>query len=100
MDNEVTKIIQFSDLREGLGIETVYGKQITHNFTRHTHRTLCIGLVEEGVRIFCCRKQKYEVIPGQVFIIPPGESHTCSGKEQESLIASFSRYGKCDNWEE
>ena len=75
--------IQFLDFGEDLGVETVYGQQVIHHFTRHTHRTLCLGIIEEGVRIYCCRQQRYEVIPGQVFIIPPQEAHTCSTNEQE-----------------
>lgn len=75
--------IRFSDFRENLGVETVCGQQVTHSFARHTHRTLCIGIVEEGIRMYCCRQQRYEVSPGQVFIIPPEEAHTCSTKGQE-----------------
>jgi len=74
--------INFYDFRKTLGIEVICGTDVKHNFSRHTHRTLCIGLVEQGVRSILCRGEKYEVIPGQVFIIPPDEVHSCgSGGE-------------------
>lgn len=74
--------IYFHDFKKTFGLEVVYGKDVRHNFSRHTHRTLCIGVVEQGVRIILCRGEKYEVVPGQVFIIPPNEVHSC-GSEGE-----------------
>ena len=67
----------FYDFKKELGVEIVYGSQVKQDFSRHTHRMLCIGIVELGVRIFLCRGVRYEVIPGQVFIIPLDEEHAC-----------------------
>ncbi|MBP2656641.1 MAG: transcriptional regulator, AraC family [Firmicutes bacterium] len=64
-------------MREALGVETVYGRHVSHDFSRHTHKTLCIGIVEQGVRIFLCRGERYEVAAGGIFIIPPDEAHSC-----------------------
>lgn len=72
-----TGTFQFHDFKNSLGIEVVYGKHVTHDFSRHTHRTLCIGVIEHGMRAFFCRGIRYSVKPGQVFIIPPNEAHTC-----------------------
>ena len=69
--------LQFRDFREALGIETVYGEQMGHDFPRHTHRSLCIGLVEQGKRIFLCRGEEHTATPGQIFVIPPHVAHTC-----------------------
>jgi len=88
---QVTRRIDFSDFRENLGVETVYGQQVIHRFTRHTHRTLCIGIVEKGILHYCCRQKEYEVSSGQVFIIPPEEIHTTEGQEEvtyRSLLIS------------
>lgn len=67
----------FHDFRDSLGIEVVYGKHVTHDFSRHTHRTLCIGVIEDGMRTLLCRGNEYKVIPGQIFLIPPNEAHSC-----------------------
>ena len=69
--------LQFRDFREALSIETVYGEQTGHDFPRHTHRSLCIGLVEQGKRIFLCRGEEHTAMPGQIFVIPPHVAHTC-----------------------
>lgn len=76
-----TGTIQFADYRETLGIELVYGQQIAHTFSRHTHRTLGLGLVEQGIRVYTCRGETYEVTAGQVFIIPPHEEHCCQAAD-------------------
>ncbi|WP_176215408.1 AraC family transcriptional regulator [Sporomusa malonica] len=74
--------IHFYDFRKTFGLELIRGRHVRHNFSRHTHRTLCIGVVELGVRFILCRGERYEVIPGQVFVIPPDEAHSCgSGGE-------------------
>ena len=80
---EIVGRIDFLDFRENLGAETVYGQQVRHSFTRHTHRTLCIGIVEDGVFHFGCRQQQYAIRAGQIFIIPPEEPHACSTEGQE-----------------
>ncbi|NMC31158.1 MAG: AraC family transcriptional regulator [Veillonellaceae bacterium] len=69
--------LQFQDFRETLGVETVYGEQMGHEFPRHTHRSLGIGLVEQGKRIFRCRGEELTATPGQLFVIPPQVAHTC-----------------------
>lgn len=69
--------LYFGDFRDTLGVEVVWGRQVRHDFGRHTHRTLCVGVVEAGVRILECRGERYEVAPGQVFVIPPGQAHAC-----------------------
>jgi AraC-like DNA-binding protein len=72
----VDKIL-FYDFKRTLGVEVVHGTDVKHAFSRHTHRTLCIGAVEQGVRVLLCRRERFEVNPGQVFFIPPGEAHAC-----------------------
>ncbi len=74
--------LRFFDLRQSLGVELVWGKQMQHTFSRHTHSSFCIGIVEHGRRILHCRGQCYEILPGQVFIIPPAEPHVC-GENKE-----------------
>ena len=61
----------------------VYGRLVTHAFTRHTHRALGFGLVEQGIRMYQCQGKKHQVEPGQVFIIPPNCEHICSSVNSE-----------------
>jgi len=68
----------FHDFRDSLGVEVVYGKHVTHDFSRHTHRTLCLGIIEDGIRTLLCRENEYKVTPGQIFLIPPNEAHSCA----------------------
>lgn len=81
--------INFYDFRKTLGLEIVFGKHVRHNFSRHTHRTLCIGLVEQGTRIILCRGERYKIIPGQIFIIPPDEAHSCGSEERPHTYRLF-----------
>ncbi|MBP2637749.1 MAG: AraC family transcriptional regulator [Firmicutes bacterium] len=69
--------IQFADYRKTLGVELVYGNEVTHEFTRHTHRTLGLGIVEQGLRLYWCQDKSYHVKHGQIFIIPPNCEHGC-----------------------
>lgn len=69
--------ITFVDYRRTLGVELVYGHQVTHAFTRHTHRTVGFGLIEHGIRLYQCQGKSYQVEAGQVFIIPPNCEHVC-----------------------
>ena len=69
--------IHFVDYRKTLGVELVYGNQVTHAFTRHTRRTLGVGMVEQGLRLYRCQDKSYQVKPGQIFIIPPNCEHGC-----------------------
>lgn len=75
--------IHFADYRTALGVELVYGNRVTHVFTRHTHRTLGFGLVEQGLRIFECQGKSYQIEPGQVFIIPPYCEHICKSANNQ-----------------
>jgi len=77
MKRTKTGDFHFRDFISILGIEVVYAKHVTHDFSRHTHRTLCIGIIEHGQRSFICRGTKYNVKPGQFFVIPPNEAHSC-----------------------
>jgi len=78
MKQVTTGTYLFQDLRNSLGIEVVYGENVSHDFSRHTHRALCVGAVEVGVRTLLCRGNEYKVSPGQIFLIPPNEAHACS----------------------
>ncbi|MBP2643798.1 MAG: transcriptional regulator, AraC family [Firmicutes bacterium] len=78
--NKLAGKIRFYDFKKTLGIEIISGSYVKHNFPRHTHRTLGIGVVEEGTRIISSRGERFKVTPHQVFIIPPNEAHSCESE--------------------
>lgn len=90
---QLNRKINFYNLKKALGLEVVLGRQVRQSFSRHTHRNLCIGIVEQGTRILLCRGERYGITPGQVFIIPPEEVHACGSEEKPHTYRLFLR---CD----
>jgi len=90
--------IQFFDFRAELGLELVHGRAVGQTVARHTHRALCVGLVEEGTRVFTCQETTYCVKAGEVFLIPPHEVHVCNVSSEphtyKLLLASSLFYGE------
>ena len=82
-------VINFYDFRKTLGLEVICGSHVRHNFSRHTHRNLCIGVVEQGIRTILCRGENYEVGSEQVFIIPPDVAHCCESKGEPHTYRLF-----------
>lgn len=81
MKKKETGKIYFFDFTKTIGIEVVSGKNIKHDFSRHTHRNLCLGIVKDGKRTFVCQDQQYEIMHDMIFIFPPKTSHSfCSGE--------------------
>ncbi|HOO64374.1 MAG TPA: AraC family transcriptional regulator [Synergistaceae bacterium] len=58
-------------------IRALWGKGMRHAFSRHLHTSLCVGLVKEGKRSLFVRGRWYELGPGSLFLLPPGEPHEC-----------------------
>ncbi len=58
-------------------VRALWGEGIRHTFRRHFHSSLCVGLVEEGIRTLSLRGVTYELRPGTLFLLPPGEPHEC-----------------------
>lgn len=44
---------------------------------RHVHESYCIGLVEHGARIISTRNAEIRVLPGEIFVLNPGQPHAC-----------------------
>ncbi|WP_328793778.1 AraC family transcriptional regulator [Heliomicrobium undosum] len=72
------------------GIELIEATAIRHSLPRHFHSVYCIGLIREGARRCFYRGSHHVFGAGQLFIIPPGESHTC--ESFESLPYSYSMF--------
>lgn len=73
--------IRFFDYRNSFGVEMVIGRQVKHEFCRHTHQRLCLGMVEEGERILLCGEKSHRIRPGEMFLLLPGQPHACESKD-------------------
>ncbi|WP_017905896.1 AraC family transcriptional regulator [Pseudomonas asplenii] len=57
------------------GIETLRAHFKGHAYDAHWHDTYLIGVTEQGVQQFNCRRARYHSTPGNVFMLEPGEIH-------------------------
>ncbi|WVV49353.1 AraC family ligand binding domain-containing protein [Pseudomonas sp. NA13] len=57
------------------GIETVHAHFEGHAYDPHWHDTYLVGVTEQGVQQFHCRRQQHNSTPGKVFLLEPGELH-------------------------
>lgn len=76
--------ISFFDYRDRFGVEIIRGEKVKHDFCRHTHQRLCLGLVESGERSLLCGEKRHRVAEGEMFLLPPGQAHACEAKTEHS----------------
>ncbi|OYT80889.1 AraC family transcriptional regulator [Pseudomonas sp. PGPPP2] len=57
------------------GIETLRAHFVGHAYDPHWHDSYLIGVTEQGVQQFNCRRARHLSTPGQVFHLEPGEIH-------------------------
>lgn len=57
------------------GIETLRAHFQGHAYDPHWHDSYLIGVTEQGVQQFNCRRTRHNSVPGQVFLLEPGEIH-------------------------
>ena len=57
------------------GIETLHAHFQGHAYDPHWHDSYLVGVTEQGVQQFHCRRQRHASTPGQVFTLEPGEIH-------------------------
>lgn len=72
-NSEWTRLYYRPDLR---GIESLHAHFVLHRYARHAHEHLVIGLVEDGVQSYVYRGARHVTVPGEVFLVNPGEAHT------------------------
>jgi len=89
MKQRETGKIYFFDFTKTIGVEVVSGNNIKHDFSRHTHRKLCLGIVKEGKRSLICQDHQYEITRGDIFIIPPKISHSFHSGEAACTYSLF-----------
>jgi AraC-like DNA-binding protein len=57
------------------GIETMRAHFEGHAYDPHWHDSYLVGVTEQGVQQFNCRRQKHLSTPGKVFMLEPGDIH-------------------------
>ena len=65
------------DLRQepDTGIETLRAHFQGHAYDPHWHDSYLVGVTEQGVQQFTCRRARHQSTPGKVFLLEPGELH-------------------------
>ncbi|KAI2693172.1 AraC family transcriptional regulator [Pseudomonas sp. TNT3] len=57
------------------GIETLRAHFKGHAYDPHWHDSFLVGVTEQGVQQFNCRRTKHQSTPGKVFLLEPGDIH-------------------------
>lgn len=57
------------------GIETLHAHFKGHAYDPHWHDSYLVGITEQGVQQFHCRRDRHVSTPGNVFLLEPGEIH-------------------------
>jgi AraC-like DNA-binding protein len=57
------------------GIETLRAHFRGHAYDPHWHDSYLVGVTEQGVQQFHCRRAKHQSTPGKVFLLEPGDIH-------------------------
>ncbi|MGE8322056.1 MAG: AraC family transcriptional regulator [Pseudomonas sp.] len=57
------------------GIESVRAHFVGHAYDPHWHDSFLVGVTEQGVQQFNCRRVRHRSTPGQVFLLEPGDVH-------------------------
>lgn len=70
--------VKFLRIDELDGIELIRASNVKHSLSRHFHSSLCIGVIERGARQCFLRGTMLTPSVGQVFLINPGDVHTCN----------------------
>jgi AraC-like DNA-binding protein len=72
---------------KGLAFDCVVGCDVAHRFPLHSHRSLCIGLVTEGVRRMKVGDTLLNVAKNEAFIININQPHAIDFTVPHSYIA-------------
>lgn len=57
------------------GIETLRAHFEGHAYDPHWHDSFLVGVTEQGVQQFNCRRAMHQSTPGKVFLLEPGDIH-------------------------
>ena len=68
-----------------LNIEAYWFYGIMQKFPNHFHEYYVIGFVEDGQRSLYCKNKNYIINPGDLVVLNPFDSHTCTQINNEAL---------------
>ncbi|WP_313054782.1 AraC family transcriptional regulator [Pseudomonas lopnurensis] len=71
------------------GIETIRAHFEGHAYDPHFHESYLIGFTEQGIQQFHCRRELHSSMPGQVFLLEPGEIHDGHAPDQGGFTYSL-----------
>ncbi|KJZ40016.1 MULTISPECIES: AraC family transcriptional regulator [Pseudomonas] len=67
------------------GIETLRAHFEGHAYDPHWHDSYLVGVTEQGVQQFNCRRAKHQSTPGKVFLLEPGDIHDGEATTEEGF---------------
>ena len=67
------------------GIETLRAHFKGHAYDPHWHDSYLVGVTEQGVQQFNCRRKKHQSTPGKVFLLEPGDIHDGDAPTEEGF---------------
>jgi AraC-like DNA-binding protein len=71
------------------GIESIRAHFQGHAYDPHWHDSFLVGVTEQGVQQFNCRRMKHLSTPGKVFMLEPGEIHDGHAPTEEGFTYSM-----------
>lgn len=71
------------------GIESIRAHFQGHAYDPHWHDSFLVGVTEQGVQQFNCRRIRHFSTPGKVFMLEPGELHDGHAPTEEGFTYSM-----------
>lgn len=71
------------------GIESIRAHFQGHAYDPHWHDSFLVGVTEQGVQQFNCRRVRHRSTPGNVFLLEPGEIHDGHAPTEDGFTYSM-----------
>ncbi|WP_460160637.1 AraC family transcriptional regulator [Pseudomonas sp. S2_B10] len=71
------------------GIESIRAHFRGHAYDPHWHDSFLVGVTEQGVQQFNCRRVRHRSTPGHVFLLEPGEIHDGHAPTEDGFTYSM-----------
>lgn len=72
----MAEVIQFSRVKEFPELETYQVVNAAQSVSRHIHWVFSLSVCQSGIGVHETKQGKYDVIPGSIFVINSGETHS------------------------
>jgi AraC-like DNA-binding protein len=67
------------------GVETIRAHFEGHAYDPHWHESYLVGVTEQGLQRFHCRKTRHHSTPGKIILLEPGELHDGDAPSSEGF---------------